>query len=252
MPAQITMAAFRIFIDIATIAGYSQRDLKIMHGVATDICYPTVAFNGDLIQYIGSNPSGQNLTVYINGIGNSLLFRCGFRWHYPKAPPFRSCCALGTYGDDAISSVKKEYSGFNHISYAKYLSDRDMKFTMPDKTSTPVPYLHISSCDFLKRKDVFIPELGINLGALDEQSIWKSLHSNLQSKALTREELAATCIDGALRDWFCHGRAVFEQRQKQMAEVARQADISHMCTMLDVSFETQVEAWNARYRDGDA
>jgi hypothetical protein len=60
--------------------------------------------------------------------------------------------------------------------------------------------------DFLKRKNVFIPELERHVGALDEESIFKSLHSNLRSKSLTKQELAATCIDGAIREWFFHGR----------------------------------------------
>jgi hypothetical protein len=246
MPAQLTMAAFKVLIAIAGFCGYSDEDLTIMRGIATDICYPTIAFNGDLLQFVGTNPSGQNLTVYINSIVNSLLFRCAF-YSMVEGKTFQEVCALGTYGDDAKSSVAEGYDQFNHITVAKFFADHDMKFTMPDKTSTPTPYMNDTDADFLKRRNVYIPQLGQHVGALDEESIFKSLHANLKSKALTKQELAATCIDGACREWFFHGREKYEQRRAQMQEVARMCEIEHMCKMLDVPFECQVAGWRWRY-----
>lgn len=249
LPAQITMAAFKVFITIAKFCGYSERDLKIMHGIATDICYPTVAFNGDLLQFVGINPSGQNLTVYINGLGSSLILRCAYFGLVPekKQLAFRDACALGTYGDDVKSSVKEGQDEFNHISVAKFLKDHDMGFTMPDKTSTPTPYMNDADADFLKRKNVYIPELGQHVGALADDSIFKSLHANLKSRVLTPEELSADCIDGAMREWFFHGRDVYEMRQAQMEKVAELAGIDHMCHMISVPFDHQVARWRHRY-----
>jgi hypothetical protein len=247
MPAQCTMAAFQILIDIAEICGYSQEDLTIMRGVATDICYPCIAFNGDLLQFIGTNPSGQNLTVYLNSIVNSLLFRCAYFTIYPDGPEFREVCALGTYGDDAKSSVKVGYDNFNHISLANFLADHDMKFTMPDKESEPTPYMSDDDADFLKRKNVFHPDLGITVGALDESSIFKSLHSVLKSKAVTPEQQCMSNIDGALRDWFNYGREKYEERRSQMREVATRCNISHGCQMLSVSYDEYLAHWRETY-----
>jgi hypothetical protein len=252
MPAQVMFAAFRIMIDVAILCGYSDDDVKIMQGIATDICYPVMAYNGDLIQHIGSNPSGQNLTVYINSIVNSLLFRCAFynlkglqtKMH------FRDICKLMTYGDDVKGSVKKGHDDFNHLYVAKFFAEHDMKFTMPDKESTPTPFMKDCDADFLKRKNVFCPETGYIMGALDEDSIFKSLHSNLKSKANTREKLAADNIDGALREWFNHGRETYEFRRAQMQEVAASSNIDHICTQLDKDFDYQVEHWKDRYLRG--
>lgn len=252
MPAQVMFSAFRILIEIARICGYSSEDLTIMTGIATDICYPVMAYNGDLIQHIGSNPSGQNLTVYINSVVNSLLFRCAFydlRGVDSKLS-FRSVCALMTYGDDVKGSVKEGFDDFNHVYCAEFFAKHDMKFTMPDKESTPVPFMRDVDADFLKRKNVWCPELEFIMGALDEDSIFKSLHSNLKSKANTKEKLAADNIDGALREWFNHGRGVYEKRRAQMREVAEMAGISHMCTLLDSSFDERVEHWKDRYIRG--
>jgi hypothetical protein len=211
-----------------------------------------MAYNGDLIQHIGSNPSGQNLTVYINSIVNSLLFRCAFYnlKGLQTKRHFRDICKLMTYGDDVKGSVKKGHDDFNHLYVAKFFAEHDMKFTMPDKESTPTPFMKDCDADFLKRKNVFCPETGFIMGALDEDSIFKSLHSNLKSKANTREKLAADNIDGALREWFNHGRETYEFRRAQMQEVAVSSNIDHICTQLDKDFDYQVEHWKDRYLRG--
>lgn len=250
MPAQVMFSAFHILMDLAKDCGYTDRDIEIMKGIATDICYPLMAYNGDLIQHYGSNPSGQNLTVYINSIVNSLLFRCAY-YHITRdreeVPEFRDVCSLITYGDDAKSSVREGFEEFNHISVAKFLEEHDMKFTMPDKESEPVPYMKDEEADLLKRKNVFCEETGKIMGALDEDSIFKSLHAVLKSKALTEEQQSMVNIDGALREWFNHGPDVYEKRRLQMVEVAKRAGISHGCPGIHVTYEDRLNEWKEKY-----
>jgi len=250
MPAQVMFSAFRVMMDIAKYCGYSDHDLLIMEGVATDICYPLMAYNGDLIQHFGSNPSGQNLTVYVNSIVNALLFRCAY-FEICKdrkdLPDFRKVCALITYGDDAKSSVHADFNEFNHVSVAKFLEEHDMKFTMPDKESEPTPYMNDTDADLLKRKNVYCEDTGMIMGALDEDSIFKSLHATLKSKALTKEQQSMQNIDGALREWFAHGREVYEHRRQQMQEVAKRADIIHGCTVVHETYDDRLAAWKERY-----
>jgi hypothetical protein len=248
MPAQIILAAFRCMIDIAVDAGYSEKDIKIMEGIATDIAYPLMAYNGDLIQHIGSNPSGQNLTVYVNSIVNSLLLRCAYYHSLGlDAPPFRHVCALMTYGDDCKGSVADGYDKFNHIAVAEFLAAHDMKFTMPDKTSDPTPYMQDQDADFLKRKNVYCADTGYIMGALDEESIFKSLHAVIKSGAITPEQQAMQNIDGALREWFNHGREVYELRRAQMKKVAEEHGISHGCNLLESTYDDRLAVWRNRY-----
>lgn len=250
MPAQVMFVAFRVMMDIAKECGYSDRDLVIMEGIATDICYPLMAYNGDLIQHFGSNPSGQNLTVYINSIVNAILFRCAY-YHVTKdrenVPEFREVCSLITYGDDAKSSVHKNFPEFNHISVAKFLEERDMKFTMPDKESEPTPYMKDEEADLLKRANIYSEDTGMIMGALDEDSIFKSLHATLKSKALTREQQSMQNIDGGLREWFSHGRDVYEKRREQMIEVAKRADIIHGCNVVHEKYDDRLQQWKQKY-----
>jgi len=252
MPAQLINAAFAALIEIAEKCGrYTEDDLTIMRGVATEIAYSCVAYNGDIIIHKGSNPSGQNLTVYINCIVNSLQLRCAYfhLWpsHLGKPKPFREVCAIMTYGDDVKGSVKTGYDWFNHITYADFLKERDMVFTMPDKESEPTPYMNDLEADFLKRENKFNEDTGMIHGALAEESIFKSLHTVLESKVVSLEDQSAGNIDGALREWWQHGKEVYELRRKQMKEVAFKCGMSDSCNMLTESYEDRLKHFQIRY-----
>jgi hypothetical protein len=260
MPAQLTITAFSTMIKIATWSGnYTSSDLKRMTVIAHDVCTPLVAYNGTLVRFLGTNPSGQNMTVYINSIVNSLLHRICFYDVYSKqelenigdelslgrAARFRDLVTLMTYGDDAKGSVRPGYDKFNHVSMANTLKANDMIFTMPDKESDPVPFMSRYDADFLKRKDRYDEDLGVFVGVLEEASIFKSLHSILESKEVTPLEVCTQNVDGALREWFFHGREKFEERRQQMKEIARRADLP--CRTLDDDYDTRVADWKKKY-----
>ena len=97
----------------------------------------------------------------------------------------------------------------------------------------------------MKRKDRFDEDLGVFVGVLDESSIFKSLHSILESKEVTPEEVCTQNVDGALREWFFHGREVFEMRREQMKEIARRADLP--CRTLDDDYDFRVAEWKQKY-----
>jgi hypothetical protein len=248
MPAQLTGAAFKILILIAQECGYTDEEIAIMNGIASDVVYPVMAYNGDLIQLMGSNPSGHNLTVYINSIVNSLLFRCAFYSLDGKQElKFRDFVSILTYGDDVKGSVKQGHDDFNNVYLCSFFKKHGIDFTPPDKVSEHKPFRHDHESDFLKRTSQFIPELGMRLGKLNEDSIWKSLHSNIVSKVLTPEQHSAACIDGAMREWALYGREKYEERRTQMQEVARTHDIDHITTMLSLSYDEWLDSWRERY-----
>lgn len=255
MPAQMLMATYKVFCNVCEKCGtYSEDDLIIMRGIATEISYSVVAYNGDLIIHNGSHPSGNNMTVYGNCVDNCLNFRCGYAYAGLKngytldtLPKFKEVCALGTYGDDAKGSVKKGFDWFNHISFANYMKENDIIFTMPDKESVPTKYMNDADADFLKRKNVFNEETGLIHGALDEDSIFKSLHTVLKS-TIGPKRHAAGNIETALREWFHHGRDVFTLRHKQMIEIAERAQLQNLT--MDVNEDTGV-IMNSLYDDYD-
>jgi len=247
MPAQVTIAAFDILIDIAEKCdGYTADDIHLMKMAVHEVVYPVMAYNGDLIQLFGTNPSGQNLTVIINSLVNSLLLRSCFFTIYPDKD-FKENCSFLTYGDDVIGTVSAECGKFTHITYAEWLAEHDMKFTMPDKESTPTHYMTENDVDFLKRKCVFNEDLGQKVGLLSEDSIFKRLHAHLLSKELTLPMHSAQNIESSLHDWFYYGRDVFEDRRSKLRLVAQKCEIEHLCPSLEVSYDKRVNHWRHKY-----
>jgi len=104
-----------------------------MKGAASDVIYTMVAYNGTLVQFLGSNPSGHNLTVYINSIANSLISRCAFFDMFSRECDFRNSVKMMTYGYDDIGSVSSKYSDFNNITKSQYIDTIGMTYTPPSK-----------------------------------------------------------------------------------------------------------------------
>lgn len=254
LPSQVIIAALRILIDCARECDYGDEDIRIMESMVGDIVYAYIAFNGDLIGLIsGGHISGNSLTTIINGICGSLNLRCYFFSRYPPTTfetrkKFVDCVALMTYGDDNVGSVK-DGTDFTIKGCSKFLELYGQVYTMPDKTSELRDYLEEDEVEFLKRKSVYHPKLGMHIGALADKSIYKSLHCFMRTKNTveTEEFASAVNIDGALREWFNHGESKYEAQRLMMCEVAERAGISHMCTGLHTTYNERVVEWYTNY-----
>lgn len=252
MPAQLVLAAFDVLIRIATFSCYTADDVQIMKGLACEVAYPLMAFNGTLIQFFGSNPSGQNMTVVINSVVNSLLARSCYYSIYPSTSlgDFRKYVAIGTYGDDVMGSVSDERNLFNIVSFSKYVAKYDIVFTMPNKEDELIPFMNLDNADFLKRHNFYNADLDCNIGLLDDMSIYKRLHCTMDSSFLSNRELSALALETSLRDWFFAGRTVFEQKQLKLLEIAERAQLTHLCPELTVSYDKRVTKWREKYKCG--
>lgn len=231
MSPRFMFAAFKLLIQIAEKSGnYSERDLRIMTGIATEITYPTYDYFGTLVQFFGSNPSGHPLTVIINSLVNSLYMRYAYytiaeeaRWW--KTPHFADVVALMTYGDDNIMTVRKGYSEFNHTRVAEVFANMGIKYTMADKEAESVPYVHLSEASFLKHFAVWDDELQLYRCPCEEESIAKMLHAHIKSDVLTKEQSAAEAISNVALKYFEFGRETYEARRAELMEVAREAHL---------------------------
>lgn len=250
LPSQVILAALSILISLAADCQYSPEDLRIMQAMCGDIVYSYIAFNGDLIGLTeGTHISGNSLTVIINGICGSLNLRAYFYSRFDTHLRFRDCVATMTYGDDNIGSVASGFEDFNIKNLSHFLGRYGQTYTMPDKESELVPFLKRDEFEFLKRTSVYHPKLGCHVGALVDKSIFKSLHCFMRPKNCvnTKEYACALNIDTALREWFNHGEDVYEMRRSQMQEVAQRAEITHLCTQLDETYDDKVAEWKDKY-----
>jgi hypothetical protein len=250
LPSQLIFASLRIMIDFARECDYTEEDLAIMEAMTGDIVFALIAFNGDLVGLTeGTHISGNSLTVVINGICGSLNLRAYFYSQNPSTMSFRQYVKLMTYGDDNIGSVHKSITNFTIKGISEFLAGYGQVYTMPDKESELIDFLPPEDLEFLKRESTFCPDKGVHVGALAEKSIFKMLHMYLRPKGtIDSEELAsAKNIDTALREWSNHGRDVYENRRNDMIAVAKQSDVTHLCTQLDVDYDNVVLDWKRKY-----
>nr|UNY42006.1 MAG: polyprotein 1 [Picornavirales sp.] len=203
--------AFDILVEIARRAGLPAEDLLVMMGIAEDIAFALINFNGDLVRFFRGNPSGHPLTVIINCLVNiGYMLYC-----YHELNPVKECDTffqhihLLTYGDDNIFGVSKERDWFNHSSIAETLKSVGIVYTMADKESVSVPFIDIADCTFLKR-NWRMHEVGYMVGQLDEESIEKMLMVWVKSKSIDLPQQGMAIVASAVREYFLYGKDVFE------------------------------------------
>lgn len=247
MSSQVVKAVLGMYIELALGAGYHRDDIHIMRMMVNDIAHPLIDYNGVLLMAFNMNTSGNSITVNINSTANSLYVRMGFFSCIPEVEDFRANMACMTYGDDFIGSLRKQYHDrFNFEVYRDFLAKHDMKITLPDKGNTSSAFMEIEDVDFLKRKSKYIEEIGTTIGQLDEMSIFKSLHANLKSKEATPEQVAASCVESAMHEWFAFGKDHYELRREQMKEVCHNVGLQNL-SILDHTFEDRVDHWREKH-----
>jgi hypothetical protein len=235
MSASFVLAAFDVIIAVHRTAGWSEEDLRILKCIAEDTAFPLVDFNGDLIEFYGTNPSGHPLTVIVNSLVNSLYMRYVFAKLSEEredvtVADFQKYVKLMTYGDDNVMGVSVEADWFNHTAIQNNLAAIGVEYTMADKESESVPFVHINDVSFLKRTWVFDPLMKCYLAPLDHDSIEKMLTIGVASNTICAEAQAVAVIEAALNEYFYYGKLVFEEKRKMLMEVVNETDIDHFVT----------------------
>jgi hypothetical protein len=227
MPPILMLEAFKILIDLAVESGnYTDEDITSMWCVAYDTCYPLVDFNGDLVTFWGSNPSGHPLTVIINSIANSLYVRYTYHESGHDLSTFSDNVSLLTYGDDNIMGVSEDCEGFDHTVIQDALAKIGVVYTMADKLSESIPFIHINDANFLKRSWRYDKEHRVYTAPLEEASIHKMLCVYVKSKTITAGEQISEIIRSAQREWWHYGQDVFEDRTSALKSVIEECDLT--------------------------
>lgn len=254
MAAALVLMAFDILIDIAQTAGFSEESLKIMKGIALDTAFSVVDFDGDLIQFFGSNPSGHPLTVIINCIVVSLYMRYCYSVLHQRMKAhvkyglhnFRQYVSLLTYGDDNVASVSEEIPWFNHTAVQQVLREVGIDYTMADKEAASVPYISIDECTFLKRSWRFDSEIDAWVAPLAEASIAKMLTVCVAKKTVCPEVRDVNAISTALREYFFFGRVIFEQKTVMFREIIAENHLEEY--VVSSTFPTWWELYEAFWK----
>jgi len=213
MLADFILAAFDVIIKIMEHVGASPQELLVIQCIAYDIAFPVCNINGDLIEFFGTNPSGHPLTVIINSIVNSLYVRYCYRSLNPEqvVSNFKEFVALFTYGDDNAMGISKSIPWFNHTTIQKSLAEIGVGYTMADKLSKSVPYIHIDQASFLKRTWRWDERMQVHLCPLEEESIFKSLTVWVPSESIDEYAQFVEVVSSAVQEYFFYGEEKFEE-----------------------------------------
>lgn len=228
-------SAFSIIKEVCRQSGnYTDIDLRVIDCIKEDIIYPTVDYNGDLVSFVGINPSGNPLTVIINGIVNSLYMRYAYVVNNPKHTClcFNSNVHLQTYGDDNIQGVSEDTPWYNHTAIQSALETIGVIYTMADKEAESVPYVSINGADFLKRSFRFDKDVGDYLPIIKHDTIEKMLTTCVASKTISREEQACDIIHSAIREYFNYGKDIFHKKRKMFQDIIIKAGLESIISPL--------------------
>jgi hypothetical protein len=243
------LKAFEILIDICVMSGnYTPEEINILWCLAYDTAFPTVDFNGDLIQFYGSNPSGHPLTVIINSLVNSLYIRYAYHELNPKkeVESFQNNVRLMTYGDDNVMTSKVNW--FNHTAISEVLDKMGITYTMADKEAVSRPFIHLSEVSFLKRTWSWNEEIKAYLAPLDHESIEKMLMTWTRSK-ISEENQMMDIIKSACSEYFFYGKKTYNSKIKLFKEIVHEKDWDYLIT--PSSFPTWAEM-KERFRNSSA
>lgn len=238
-PAQVSLASYRIMIEIAANGTYSADDLFIMSMISGELVRPLVNFNGDVVSLDGSTPSGIPVTVIVNGLDNSLFNRSAYKATYPNAVvgEFRQFVSHVNYGDDFINAVSYWRANFNFLTLQAYLDKYDVKITPGIKDAEGKRFVRRKDLVFLQRESSKLPELPFRVGALKEKSILKPLIAVIKpKKGFCPDAAAAINVDGCLREWVYHGEEIYEARRQKMDELLTKHNIRHMSQVVDHTY----------------
>lgn len=226
MEPVMILFAFYVISRVLAAAGWSEEHLVAVAAMGEDIAYAIVYFQGDLLMLIGSNPSGQPLTVIINCIVNSLYMRICFSLlsdDRVDVSEFKRVVSLITYGDD--NAMGSSVDWFNHTAISKTLEKFGIVYTMADKHTASVPFIHIDEVSFLKRKWVWSDDTKMWMCPLDWSSMDKMLTMCVRSDSLCPQAQSAAAIDSAVSEFFQYGRQVYDENVEKMKAIVDECGI---------------------------
>jgi len=225
--SQMRLAEGEVWQKFSVLTQYSARDQNRVRMLFLGTVYTLRFVKNDLVLMAFQNPSGGQITLETNGIGNSLAFRyCYYAEFFARRaallatkvwvlivavlpPKFRVNVALGTTGDDNLYGVSSSCRWLDHQVLVKRMAEVGLTYTTADKNQSDavVGFKSITEVSFVKRR--FRQDEGRWKARLELKSLVKMLVFAKQSE-LSRRDHAAVLVSNVNRELYYHGREVFD------------------------------------------
>lgn len=230
MIAYMILLAYWCIAQLYAKAGFPAHEVQQIVAIGYDTAFSWCNFDGDLLQFFGTNPSGHPLTVIINSIVNSLYMRYAYHKTNPKreVKTFKENVHLFTYGDDNCAGVSLLADWFNHTAVAAVMKSIGIGYTMADKKAESVPFININQVSFLKRTWRWDADMNHYLCPLDEASIHKSLTVWVRSKTLSSARHMYEVIKNCNNEFFYYGRERFTKEHNFFMQMLNHDKLSEL------------------------
>lgn len=221
MLADFVLAAFKVIRILHEKAGFTANESQEIMCIGEDTAFSMCDLTGELVQFLGTNPSGHPMTVIVNSIVNSLYMRYAYHQLNPdrEVVSFRKNVRLFTYGDDNTMGVSRSIEWYNHTSVQTLLATIGVEYTMADKQAASVPFVHIDTLSFLKRRWVWCEEVRSHKCPLEMESIHKSLTVWVPSSSVDCYQQMIDVIIAANNEFFFHGKEIFKKHHVFFEEI---------------------------------
>lgn len=253
MIAFFIVQAFVVIGRIYKAAGFSKQECREIMCIGYDTAFSWCNFDGDLVEFFGTNPSGHPLTVIVNSLVNSLYMRFAYRKMNPlkEVRSFKKNVHLITYGDDNAAGVRRGVDWFNHTAIVAALKSIGLTYTMADKNSESVPFINISEVSFLKRTWRWNDEVNSWLCPLSEESIHKALTVWTASKTIDPDTQMCAVITAMHDEFFFYGRERFEKEHKFFAQILEREQFAVVPNIQLLSFDQLADRYRRCSEDID-
>jgi hypothetical protein len=209
--------------------------------------------NGDLFMTAAWNPSGCNITLEINDLGNSILERYaffflllekGFLEKELGVLNFRSFVLLMTFGDDLIKSRSSKVSTwYTPKEKQRVLAKSGFSVVPASKTGDFEIFKDMVGLNFLKRG--FREESGIWFAPLSLKTLGKMLSLRMKG-TLSDVDHHAVILSNLMREVFLHGQALYKRVRPLVEEVAKKYKLERS----DLYLVRDYEVLLAEYKSG--
>jgi hypothetical protein len=216
----------RVLLGLFALSGnYSAADLRAAACAIADIVNPTVDFFGTIVGLKGMNPSGNMITVHVNGLSNSILLRYVFavlskqNASAVSVMDFRKHVHAITYGDDHVCGVSEEIPWYNQNAIAKAFAAIGIGYTDARKSTVFPDYEEWDDITFLKRRFIWSDDVHDYLAPLDVAVFGKMLCMS-RIKNMNEHDVAGATLMAFVYEQFHHGRAAYDLACEQARECA--------------------------------
>ncbi len=238
MTAEELHLAYEFIQRLGKALGATQLHQKMMQACAEDVIHVLIDYFATLIRLV-CNPSGQALTVLINGIVNILrlitLYAVGKGGEsdeeiYNDCMEFFKNVRAIVYGDDNAMTVRNA-DFYTHTFLQEEFAKIGITYTMADKERESVPYIEISEVSFLKRGFRYEEELNRWVAPLEEASMVKTLGVFIPSKTESLEQQLSQSVQNCHREAFFHGKERFQYWDKLIRYLLEGTEVKDFVTL---------------------